>query len=285
MSKVAVVTDSTAYLPPALVSKHNLTVVPLVVIWGQEVYEDGIDITPEQFYNRLKTAKVMPSTSQASIPNMLKAFESLVAQDYEVFGIFLSSALSGTMQSATQALDMMPAASKSRVHLFDSKTTSMALGFQALAAARVAEQGGSIADCTAVAEKARENTNVIFAVDTLEFLHRGGRIGGASRFIGSMLDLKPILTVTDGKVAPLERVRTRVKAHDRVLELVTQQCDGKENVRIAMIHANAYADAQALLNRAAQKTGAIEALDSEVSPVVGTHVGPGTVGLAYCHSV
>jgi DegV family protein with EDD domain len=285
MSKLAIVTDSTAYLPPALTSELNMTVVPLVVIWGEQIYKDGIDITPEQFYTRLSTAKVMPSTSQANVPDMQSAFEKLIAEDYEVLGIFLSSALSGTMQSATQALDLMSASARERVKLFDSKTTSMALGFQALAAARAAKDGASVEDCIAIAEKVRANSNVVFAVDTLEFLHRGGRIGGAQRFIGAALDLKPILTVTDGKVSPLERVRTRAKAQDRLLEIVAERCAGKDNVRLAMIHANARADALALLNKASARLSAVEALESEVSPVVGTHVGPGTVGLAYSFGV
>jgi DegV family protein with EDD domain len=128
---------------------------------------------------------------------------------------------------------------------------------------------------------AKKNSGLFFAVDTLEFLHRGGRIGGAQRFIGSALNLKPILALKEGKVEGVERIRTKSKAHDRVLELITEQVKGKSNIRLASLHANAIDDATALLNRAAQDLSPIETVFAEVSPVVGTHTGPGTVGLAF----
>ena len=140
-------------------------------------------------------------------------------------------------------------------------------------------------DCVAVAEKTRGNSGIFFAVDTLEFLHRGGRIGGAQRFIGSALNLKPILALKDGRVEGVERIRTKSKAHDRILELVAEQVSGKSKIRIATLHANAGADAKSLLERAAQQLNPVETIFAEVSPVVGTHTGPGTVGLAYSFDV
>ena len=280
MSKIAIVTDSTAYLPSDLVKKHNITVTPLVVIWEDETFEDGVDIQSTEFYTRLKTAKKMPSTSQVSVGNMHAAFQNLVDQGFDVLGIFISSKLSGTIQSAMQAKEMMGAAGE-KVTLVDSFATSMNMGFIVLAVARAAENGASLRDCLAIAEKARENSGVFFAVDTLEFLHRGGRIGGAQRFIGSALNLKPILTLKEGKVEGLERIRTKSKAQDRVIELVAEKVNGKSNIRLATLHANASEDAKALLERAAQKLNPVETILTEVSPVIGTHTGPGTVGLAY----
>lgn len=282
MSKFAIVTDSTAYLPAELTKKYNITVAPQVLIWGEETFRDGVDIQPDEFYSRLKTAKVMPSTSQVSPATMQAIFQGLVDQGMDVLGIFISSKLSGTLQSAIQAKSMMEAAGE-KVTLVDSQATAMALGFQALAAARAMETGASLQECAAFAEKAHERTGVFFAVDTLEFLHRGGRIGGAQRFIGSALNLKPILALKEGKVEGVDRIRTKSKAHDRILELVSEQAKGKPNIRLATLHANAADDAKKLLERAAAELSPVETVFTELSPVVGTHAGPGTVGLAFIH--
>jgi DegV family protein with EDD domain len=280
MPKIAIVTDSTAYLPLDLVKKHNITVTPLVVIWEDKTYEDGIDIKSTEFYTRLKSAKKMPSTSQVSVGNMHTAFQTLTEQGFDVLGIFISSKLSGTVQSAMQAKQMMGAVGE-KITIMDSFATSMNMGFIVLAAARAAENGASLNECLAAAEKARENSGIFFAVDTLEFLHRGGRIGGAARFFGSALNLKPILTLTNGKVEGMERIRTKSKAQDRVMELIAEKVKGKSNIRIAALHANAIEEATALLERAKQKLNPVETILTEVSPVIGTHTGPGTVGLAY----
>lgn len=280
MSKFALVTDSTAYVPAELVQKHNISVVPLILVWGDEMFEDGVDILPKEFYTRLKTAKVMPSTSQATPAKMQAIFQSLVDQGMDVLGMFISSKLSGTMQSAMQAKDTMGSAGE-KVTLVDSQCTSMALGFQVLAAARAMDAGASLQECAAIAEKAHEKAGLFFAVDTLEFLHRGGRIGGAQRFIGSALNLKPILALKDGRVEGVERIRTKGKAQDRILELVSEQVKGKSNIRLATVHANAAEDAKILLDRASQALNPSETFVTDLSPVVGTHAGPGTVGLAF----
>ncbi len=278
--KVAVVTDSTGYIPNELVQKHDITVLPLEVIWGDETFKDGVDILPSEFYARLKTSKTMPSTSQVTIPLMQAAFEELLAKDYDILGIFISEKLSGTINSAAQGRAALKSG-QDRVHIFDSKQTAMSLGFQALAVARAAQEGASIEDCLAVAEKARENSGVYFAVDTLEFLHRGGRIGGAKRLLGTAMRVKPILSVQKGLVTSVESVRTKRKAHLRVLEIIKEEVGDRKPIRLATLNANATEDAQALLELAQQEMDVSEVIHSEVSPVIGTHVGPGTVGLAY----
>ena len=280
MSKIAIVTDSTSFLPAELIKKHNITVVPQVLIWGEQTYYDGVDIQPAEFYTRLKTAKTMPTTSQVSLVTMQSAFQTLVDQGYDVVGIFVSSKLSGTIQSAMQGKEMMGSAGQ-KVTLVDSLATSMSLGLIVLATARAAESGANLNDCLVVAEKTRGNSGLFFAVDTLEFLHRGGRIGGGQRFIGSMLNLKPILALEEGKVEGIERIRTKSKAHDRVIELVADKVNGKSNIRLATVHANAPDDAKSLLDKAAQRLKPVETIFAEVSPVVGTHAGPGMIGLAY----
>lgn len=280
MSKIAVVTDSTSWMPRDLLTKYSIIVAPQVLIWGEQTLNDGIDIQPDEFYARIKTAKVMPTTSQVSIPTMEKIFREQVDKGMEVIGIFVSSKLSGTLQSAMQASEMMGASGK-KVHIVDSLSTAMAMGFQVLATARAIADGANVADAIAVTEKARDHSGVYFAVDTLEFLHRGGRIGGAQRLLGTALNMKPVLALQDGRVEAVERIRTKSKAVDRVLELVVEKAKGKSPIRLATLHANAPQEAKELLERASKELNPVEALFTEVSPVVGNHAGPGTVGLAY----
>lgn len=280
MSKIAFVTDSTAYLPAELSKKYNITITPQVLIWGEETFRDGVDIQPDEFYTRLKSSKSMPTTSQVPIVTMQAVFQELVNQGFSVLGVFISSKLSGTLQSAIQAKSMMGSAGE-KVALVDSQSTAMGLGFQVLAAARAAEAGASLQECATLTETAHQRTGVFFAVDTLEFLHRGGRIGGAQRLIGSALNLKPILAVQNGKVEAIDRVRTKTKAHDRILELVAEKANGKSNVRLATLHANMQEDAHKLIDRASADLSPVETIFTELSPVVGTHAGPGTVGLAF----
>jgi DegV family protein with EDD domain len=280
MPKIAFVTDSTAYLPVDLVKKFNITIVPQILIWGDQTYMDGIDIKPQEFYARLKTTKVMPTTSQVSVLSMQNTFQHLINEGNDVIGIFLSAKLSGTMQSANQGREALGASAR-KVTIIDSYTTAMAMGFQVLIAVRAANDGASLTECLTLVNRSRDHCGVYFAVDTLEFLHRGGRIGGAQRFIGSALNLKPILMLKDGYVAAEDRVRTKSKALDRLIELVTEKLKGKSSIRIATLHANAEKEARDLLSRASSKFNAVESILSSVSPVVGTHAGPGTVGLAF----
>lgn len=280
MSKVALVTDSTAYIPDDVLKKYQITVTPLVLVWGEETFRDGVDILPAQFYKRLESAKVMPTTSQVAIVDMKAAFEKLLESGYDVLGVFISSKLSGTIQSATQALEMLPKAA-GKIAIVDSATTSMAMGFQVLAAARAAQDGANLSECQALAEKARQHTGVYFMVDTLEFLRRGGRIGGAQALLGSALNIKPVLTLMDGRIETADKVRTKSKAIERMIDLVVEGVAGRTPVRLATLHANAEADATSTLEAAAGRLNPVEKVFASVSPVIGTHSGPGTVGLAF----
>jgi DegV family protein with EDD domain len=278
MSKIAFITDSTAYIPKELLEEYPISVAPQVLIWGGQTYQDGVDIQPKEFYTRIKNAKVMPTTSQVTPKTFKEIFDQRLAEGYEILTIVVSEQLSGTLASAIQAREMLPGAP---IEIVDSNTTAMAMGFHVLAAARAAMEGASLAECKAIAEKARQHTGVIFAVDTLEFLYRGGRIGGATRFLGTALNMKPILEVTGGRVEAIERVRTRSKSLNRVVELVQERVAGRQPVRLATLHANSPDDAQILLDDTSQKVKSIESIFSEVSPVVGNHAGPGTVGIAF----
>jgi DegV family protein with EDD domain len=278
MPKVALVTDSTSYIPPEYIRQYDISVAPQILIWGEETFQDGVDIQPDEFYTRLKTARIMPSTSQATPGTFHKIFSNLLEQDYQVLAILISEKLSGTIASAIQARENFPGAP---IEIVDSYTTAMAMGFQVLSVARAAAEGATLAECKALAEEARKHTGVVFAVDTLEFLHRGGRIGGGSRFLGTALNIKPILEVVNGRVEAVERVRTRQKSLDRLLDLVQERIAGRTPVRLATLHAQAPEEAQKLLEMGGKRFDAIESIFSEVSPVVGTHAGPGTVGLAF----
>jgi DegV family protein with EDD domain len=280
MAKVALVTDSTAYIPKELLQRYSITVVPQVVIWDNQTLEDGVDIQPTEFYARLSTSKTMPTTSQVSVQSMFKAFSTLLAEGNEVLGMFLSAKLSGTIQSAHGGRDQLESGAE-KVQILDTETTAMAMGFQILAVAQAAADGASMADCVALAEKAKGTTGVYLVVDTLEFLHRGGRIGGAKRFLGTMLSMKPLLAVEGGMVESVEQLRTKSKAHDRLIEIVVEHCQGKSPVRLATLHANAADDARAILSKAEGVLHPVQSVFSEVSPAVGTHTGPGTVGLCY----
>ena len=278
MSKVAIVTDSTAYIPQDLVEEYNISVAPQILIWAEETFEDGVDIQPDEFYEKLKTAKVMPTSSQVTVTSIHNIFTKLSDEGYDILAVLLSNQLSGTIDSATQARESFP---DTNIEIVDSETVAMALGFQVLAAARVAAEGADLSECKALAEKAKNHTGVVFAVDTLEFLHRGGRIGGGSRFLGAALNIKPILEVTGGRVESVERVRTRKKSLQRILDMVGERVAGKELVRLAALHANVPGEAKELLEQANSRINTVESIFSTISPVVGTHTGPGTIGLAY----
>jgi DegV family protein with EDD domain len=283
MSKVAIVTDSTAYLPEDLVKAYNITVVPLVVIWGEETLFDNVDIGPDEFYKRLSTSKVMPSTSQPTVNAFAEVFEKLHNEGYEILTQVISSKLSGTMDSALQAKKLFPEAN---IEVIDSQNTSVPLEFMVLSAARAAKNGASLAECKEIAETIRKHSEVFFAVDTLEFLHRGGRIGGASRFLGTALNLKPILQLEEGKIEALERVRTSKRAHSRLIELLESRVNSHTSVNmIGVVSAAAEKSASHLISEIKKRSEPDEILMANLSPVIGTHTGPGTVGVAYVAGV
>jgi len=278
MNKVAIVTDSTAYLPAELIAEYDIKVIPLVVIWDGDSFEDGVEITPTQFYTRLEKSSSLPSTSQPSEAKFVEIFSKLLNKDMDVVAILISSGISGTVNSALQAKNEI---GSDRVVVIDSQTAAMATGLHVLAAARKAEAGGSLEEVKEVALKAQQKTNVIFAVDTLEFLHKGGRIGGAKRLMGSMLNLKPILEMNSGSIEAVESVRTQKRALGRLISLVEEKSAGEKPLRLAVFHSNVPEQAQALLENAQNTLSPDETFLAELSPAIGTHVGPGTLAIAF----
>ena len=283
MTKVAIVTDSTAYLPADVSSGYEIHSVPLQIIWGAEIFRDGVDITPDQFYERLPGSKINATTSQPSPAAFREVYTRLAAQGFDILSIHISSKLSGTVDSATQAKAMIPDA---KIEIIDSLSTSMSMGFQIMTAAKAASQGASLRECWQLAEQARAKTGVLFLLNTLEYLRRGGRIGGAAAFLGTALNLKPVLEVVEGKVEGIDRVRTWSKAVDRLLDLFEERVGKRVPVHIAALYGGAESEveAKAVLERACQRfnPGDIaETVITPVSPVIGVHTGPGVIGLAY----
>ncbi len=279
MSGIAVITDSTCTIPAELIARYKIGVAPQVVIWEGKTLYDGVDITPQQFYERLSTATVMPTTSQATVAAFQELFRPLVAAKRPVVALLISSKLSGTVQSAVQAKMDFPGA---QIEVIDSGHAGMSLGYQVLQVARKVESGASFEEVTRYAQTVQGHTGILLVVDTLEFLHRGGRIGGASRLLGTALNIKPILEIQNGRIEPLERVRTKPKAYARILELVGEKIQGHSNVRLAAMHAAAEGDARRLLDEAAARYHPIETQMSWATPAIGAHTGPGTVAMAYC---
>ncbi len=280
MAQVAVVTDSTAYLPKDLLKKYSINVIPLTIIWDNSTFLDGVDIQPDDFYKRLSFSKTMPTTSQVTVTAMENLFRDLLSRGFDVLGIFISSKFSGTMESALQALENLPGAA-GKIALVDSLSTTMAMGWPVLTAARAAQAGENLAECRRIAEQARDHSGVLFVVDTLEFLRRGGRIGGAQALLGTALNIKPVLEMQAGRIESVEKIRTKNKALDRLLELAVERIGSRVPVRLATVHANAEKEAQSLLVAARVRLHPIETLCCPLSPVVGTHAGPGTVALTY----
>jgi DegV family protein with EDD domain len=278
MSKVAIVTDSTTNLPQEIAEQYGIQSAPANIIWSGEELLDGIDITPSEFYHRLDKAKEIPTTSQATPAAFKMIFDNLLAQGYEILTATISSKLSGMYSSAVQARNMLPHA---KIEVIDSLTGSMGLGWPLIKVAQLAKKGVALETCKAYLEKALENVGILLMVDSLEFLHRGGRIGGAQRFLGTALNFKPILEVTGGVFEGLERVRTRVKALNRLVELVVERINDREPVYLGVLHAKAPELAEELLQRVSQKVSIAQSIITDLGPAVGVHLGPGTVGVTF----
>lgn len=272
MSKVAVVTDSTADLPADLAGDHGVTVVPLTVFLDGRGYLDGPEITAAEFYRRQAGLSVNATTSQPAPGLFAEAYRRLLGDHDEVVSIHLSQRLSGTYLAATQGA----ALAGGRVRVIDSKMVSMPLGLLVLAAAQAARRGDGGDAIEELLERLGAQTSVFFMVASLESLRRGGRIGAAGALVGSVLQVKPVLTIRDGEVAPLERVRTQERALARIVELA-RAADRGSGICAIVGHAAAPEPAQQV---AGQLAGVAESLLIQpLGPVVGAHAGAGTVGI------
>lgn len=278
MNKVAIVTDSTAYLPQEYIDSLPIRVVPLTLNWEGVSYRDGIDIKPNEFYTRLSKSSTLPTTSQATVNDFAEVFKSLTDDGYSVLTMPISSGISGTINSAIQAKTLFP---KAKIEIIETKLVSMALGFQVLTAARAAKEGASLEQVKKLAIEAYSHIGVYFVVDTLKYLHAGGRIGGAKRLFGTALKIKPVLEIRDGKIEAVKSVFTFGKALDEMIELIDNDVKGKSPIRISVFHALADEAAIKLQERTNKHFNPVENILSYVSPVIGSHVGPGTISIAF----
>ncbi len=276
--KIALITDSTCDLPLNYLEQFNIEVVPLTIIWGEEQFRDGVDLAPEDFYRRLETDQVIPTTSQPTPQEMVQVYEKAKKNGAEEIVILtISSAMSGTHESAKKAAELVDIP----VHVQDSKSNTMSLGWQVLAAARAREAGGDVQAMLTAAKQARDSMVLMISLDTLKFLHKGGRIGGASHFIGTLLNLKPQITVNhqSGEVEGGRRSRTRKKALIDLYSDFFSQIDSSKSLRVAVLHNAALEEAEEIVNRIQQEFHPEELVLGIVSPVLGVHTGPGAVAI------
>lgn len=279
MDKVIIATDSSAYLPKEYVDQYQIPVLPLTVNWEGKSYYDGVDIQAEEFYQRLSQSKSMATTSQVSVGQFLEVFSKLMEQGKQVLYLGISGGISATVNSAVQARTEL--GNPDNLIVMDTQLVSMALSLMALEVARAAENGASLKECHQLAQDAYGRIGVYFTVDTLEYLHRGGRINSAKRLLGSALNLKPIMEIRDGKIELVESVISRKKSLTRMVDLIEKDINGRAPVRLGPFHALAFDDMVAMESLAKERLQPIEIIRSEVSPVIGSHVGPGTVSMAY----
>ena len=279
MNKVAIMSDSSAYIPQAYVDQYNLSIVPLTVNWQGKSYYDGIDIHATEFYQQLAASKEVATTSQVTMGQFLEVFSELLGKGKDVLYMGISKGLSATVDSALQAKKEL--GDPENLIVMDTSLVSMALTLMVLEVARAAEKGASLAECYQLAQDAFPRIGVYFTVNTLEYLHRGGRINTAKRLLGSALNLQPIMMIREGKIEFVESVRSEKKALNRLVELIEKDIAGRKPVRIGPFHALAYDDMITLEEIARERLEPIEVIRSEVSPVIGCHVGPGTVSMAY----
>lgn len=274
---VRLITDSTCDLPPDLIERYGIVVVPLKVLFGDETYQDGVDITPQTFFDRLRRAETLPTTSQPSAGEFHQVFQPVLDAGDEVLGIFISSKLSGTLASAETAQEAFPG---QPITLLDSLSTTVGLGFQVLEAARALEAGAPRQEAAARVLAVRDRIHILFTVDTLEYLRRGGRIGGAQALLGTMLSIRPILAIQDGMVQPFEKVRTRKRALGRIADAIVARLGTTDATGVGVLHGAAEEEAHQLSEQVRQRVRSEHFIFAEVTPIIGVHTGPGVIGVA-----
>ena len=276
--RIVVITDSSAYIPVGALAGLQIPVIPLWLLWDGENLRDGVDILPSTFYPRLRASQTLPTSSQPTVPEFVDFYQRVARDADSIVSVLVSSKISGTIDNAQTALDNL---SELDIHIVDSYNSSMGLGHVVLAAARTAAEGKSVEEVVAAAERMRDKINFIFVVDTLEYLFRGGRIGGAKRIFGSALRVKPLLEFRGGQIEPVEQVRTKKKAYDRLLEIASERLGGKTMLEATIADIDNPEDGDQVAQMVIERFNPKHIHRAEVSPVVGTHTGPGTIGFAF----
>ncbi len=276
--KVVLITDSTCDIPQNLIERYKITVVPMFVVWSGEAFRDRIDILPEAFYQRLVDDPAYPTTAHPRPEDFLQVYETKLREGAdEIVAIMISSAMSGAFEAAQQAAQMIDAP----VHVVDAKGPTMSLGWQVLAAARAREAGGDAQAMVQAADAARAKMAQVVFVDTLEYLYKGGRIGGAVKLVGTLLNIKLLIYIDHetGQVEGEARVRTRKRAVETLYRRFFRRLDTDKQLHIAVLHGNALEDAQKLAERIRRDFPNAEVLIDITGPVLGVHTGPGALAL------
>ena len=272
---VKIVTDTSADLPSVVIKELGITVIPLLVRFGERVYRDGIDLTSERFYEKLKESKTLPATSVPSPGTVAEVYDRLAEETDEILAIIHSSKLSGTYDVALLGVGLMKR--KCRVEVIDSGWAIMAQGFIVMEAAKAARAGASLDEVIEIARKTIPRVDFLSTFDTLEYLRMGGRIGKAQAFLGSMLNVNPLITLSDGVVKPVGRVRSRARAIDRLYDFAM----GYSHIEAMAVEDGACSDeAEALVKRLSAKFPKENIYRSKMTPAIGTHTGPGLLLVA-----
>lgn len=280
MAHTIIVTDSTADIPAELIQKHHVYVVPLRLLFGEETFLDGVDISAKQFYDRLVQAKELPTTSQPSPADYVRIYEQIREEHpgSPILSIHISSALSGTYQSALIAKSMME--EEADITIVDSLSASYGFGLLVIHAARLASEGMAVEQIMEAVEQLRKQRKLYFLVDTLEYLQKGGRIGKAAALFGTLLNIKPILSIDEeGIIYPVEKVRGRKKAVARMIELFQQDLGNINKINVAVGHTANPASAESFLEELSGHYKLEEVVLTNIGAVVGSHVGPGVIAV------
>lgn len=277
---VKIITDSTSYIPRDLIVKYDISIVSLNIVFGDESFRE-VEIDNTTFYDKLSKSKVVPTSSQPSINEMYEAFERCIIQNNSVVGIFLSSDMSGTYSTAFLVKDMvLQKYPQAVIEIIDSRSNCMQMGFSVLSAARIAIEGGSIQNVLEAANDVIKRSRFLFFPETLEYLKKGGRIGNASALLGTIFQIKPILTVEHGKTSIFEKVRTSKKAITRIVDTLTVEINKKGLGGIIVHHINSGLEGKKLAIDLEEILGVPVDICS-IGPVIGLHVGPGAIGVVY----
>ena len=273
--KLAIVTDSVSDISPKIAKELKITVVPLTVIFGTDQFLDGVELSNSEFFQKLETDPNHPSTSQPSPEAFVKTYEKLLKEGFEILSVHVSAKLSGTINSAEQAIKSLDT---NKIKIVDTGTASMAQGLVAMSAARAAKNAKSLDELADMAKTTAKKTNVYVAMDTMEFLKRGGRIGKARAMLGSILNIKPIITTDNGEIVPHSRARTIKKA---ISSMINDMGDKNQIVEVAVLHSTTPDLAKDVLTQIDAQNLNNPGTITEIGPVVGTHAGPGCLAIAY----
>ena len=269
-----IVTDSTADLPLAIVKELAITVIPCNLHFGQETFLDGVDMDADVFYKRLSSESQLPTTSQPSPGAFLETYGPMVKAGDQIVSIHVAASLSGTVNSALQAKEQLPDAT---IEVVDSRQVSLSLGLAVTAAARVAKSGASWEETIQVTRRALEQVRFYALLDTLEYLRRGGRIGKVKGFVGSLLRVRPLITARDGIVESVTSVRSRAAG---IQYMVTLAEEAAPIQQLAVMHSTTPQEADSLADRLRSLVPGGSVIQARIGPVIGTHVGPGAIGIA-----